>query len=144
MPITTEATEDYQGIVHTGRGVVTGDQLVAACHAAFHLVQNTRNFHYEFVDLSRATKLHATDEHLKRITERDRLAATYRPDAVVVILAPQADFFELAKTWQSRVRDLGWTTHVSRDRMRAKRWLKRNFPRPETAMPLELASSARS
>jgi hypothetical protein len=135
MPITTETTEDYQGIIHTGRGLVTGDQLVEACHAAFRLVQNTRNFQYEFVDLSRAIELRATEEHLRCITERDRLAATYRPDATVVIVAPRDEFFELAKTWESRVRDLGWATHVSRDRAEALRWLKENFPRRDAAVP---------
>ncbi len=57
MPIRTETTEDFVGIVHTGTGLVTGDEFVQACHAAFELVKNTRNFSYEFVDLSEATDL---------------------------------------------------------------------------------------
>ena len=140
MPVTTETTEDFEGIVQTGYGLVTGDELVCACHAAFQLVQNTKNFHYEFVDLSEATALEFAEEDLDKITTRDRLTATYRPDAIVVIVAPRDDFYELGKIWESRVRDLGWATHVARDRAEGLRWLKENFPRPAAKPDTEMFS----
>ena len=140
MPVTTETTEDFQGIIQTGRGLVTGDELVQACHAAFHLVQNTRNFHYEFVDLTDATALQFSPGDLEQITERDRMAAVYRPDAIVVIVAPQKEFYDLAKAWESRVQDLGWTTHITRDRAAGLKWLKQNFQPPAVQTDAETST----
>ncbi len=88
MPLTTETTPDCHGIVHNASGTVTGDELVEGSAAALRLVQNTQNFHYEFVDLSGAEALaNAGEEHLLKITEQDHLAAIYRPKAVMVIVA---------------------------------------------------------
>ena len=143
MPLTTETTPDCQGIVHNASGIVTGDELVEASRAALRLVQNTQNFHYEFVDLSGATALQAVaDEHLDRITAQDRLAKTYRPNAVVVIVAPQDDLYELGKEWERRVQSFGWTTHIARRREEALDWLQKNYPPPpRAALANEIASA---
>lgn len=131
MPLTTETTEDCMGIVHIGTGTITGDEFVEASRAAVRLVQNTQNFHYEFVDLSEAARLEMmTEEHLEKIVSQDEFAATFRPDAVVVIVAPRDDFFEMARSWETKVRDLGWETHVDRDRTAALDWLRAHFPSP--------------
>ena len=131
MPLTTEPTEDYLGIIHTGTGPITGDDLLQASQSTFQLLQNTQNFHYEFVDLSEATSLQMTDEQLEQITEQDRLAATYRPEEVVLIVAPQDDIFETASRWESRVHELGWNTHIARDRAEGLAWLHANFHPPQ-------------
>ncbi len=128
MPLTTETTRDCQGIVHVGTGVVTGEELVQGSDAALKLVQNTQNFHYEFVDLSSATGLEMKDEHLAQITAIDRLAAVFRPEAIVVVVAPRDEFYQLGKKWESQVKDLGWNTHISRDRAEALAWLHERFP----------------
>ncbi len=132
MPLTTETTKDCQGIIHLGSGVITGDEFVEASHAALELVRNTQNFHYEFLDLSQATGLQIADEHLEQITAQDRLAATYRPNAVVVIVAPRDDLFALGKRWEQLVQPFGWGTHISRHREEALQWLSANFPPPPT------------
>lgn len=143
MPLTTETTEDCMGVVHIGTGTVTGEELVAASRAALSLVQNTQNFHYEFVDFSDATELQFAKEHVDQITAQDRLAAVVRPDAVVIMVAPQPEFFALAKEWQQRVEDLGWSTFVARDRDTAISWLHDHFPTPpreKLAADIESAS----
>ena len=128
MPLTTETTKDCRGIIHMGTGTVTGDELVEASRSALQLVQNTQNFDYEIVDLTSATALEKVgDEQLEQITAQDRLAAIFRPNAIVAIIAPRDEFFELGKKWEQRVHDLGWTTHVTRDRAEAVQWLSQNY-----------------
>ena len=128
MPLTTETTKDCRGIIHMATGTVTGDELVEASRRALHLVQNTQNFDYEIVDLTSATGLDKVgDEHLEQLTAQDRLAAVFRPNAIVVVIAPRDEFFELGKNWERRVQDLGWSTHVTRDRAEAVKWLSQNY-----------------
>lgn len=128
MPLSTETTPDCRGIIHVGTGVVTGDEFVTASLQALQLVQNTQNFDYELIDLTRAIGLaKAGEEHLEKLTMQDHLAAVYRPEATVVIIAPGDDFFELGKNWERRVKDLGWNTHVSRDRGEALQWLHDHY-----------------
>lgn len=130
MPYDTELTEDCLGIVHVGSGVVTGEDLVAATQAATRLVQNTENFHYELVDWSQVAEVKITEEQLEEIVALDHFAAVFRPDAVVVIVAPRDNLFELAQKWDRRVQDLGWKTHISRERWEAIEWLRANLPVP--------------
>ena len=128
MPLTTETTKDCRGIIHMGTGTVTGDELVEASRSALQLVQNTQNFDYEIVDLTSATGLdNVGDEHIEQLTAQDRLAAVFRPNAIVVVIAPRDEFFELGKKWERRVQDLGWSTRVTRDRGEAVEWLSQNY-----------------
>lgn len=130
MAYTTELTEDCMGILHVGSDLVTGEDLLAASRSTIQLLQNTENFHYEFIDFSQVTELKITAEELNQIVAQDYYAAVFRPDAVVVIVAPRIDLFEIGKTWERRVQDLGWNTHVAHDRDEATRWLRENYPAP--------------
>ncbi|MDQ3199712.1 MAG: hypothetical protein M3Q46_11120 [Verrucomicrobiota bacterium] len=138
MGYTTELTKDCMGVVHVGTGVVTGEEILRGSRAVAQLVQNTENFHYEFVDLSRATSVEISPQHLAAIAESDRLAAFFRPHAVVAIVAPNAAIFAIAKQWEAMVETLGWATHISRDRTEAVQWLSENFrPRPPEVLAQE-------
>ncbi|HEY3663601.1 MAG TPA: hypothetical protein VGL24_10645 [Chthoniobacterales bacterium] len=127
MPYETELTDDCMGVVHTGRGVVTGNEILRGSFAVTQLVQNTENFHYEFVDLSEATGISISDSQLQQIAALDRMTAFFRPHAVVVVVAPDDRLFAVAQRWEGLVRSFGWNTHLSRSRSEAKQWLKENF-----------------
>jgi len=133
MPYTTELTRDCLGAVHSGSGLVTGDDLLAASIAVRRLVQNTENFQYEFVDFSDVTEMRIEPDDLDKIVEQDRLAAQARPRAIVVIVAPQEFAYEVARQWEEKVKDLGWTTHIERERTEGVRWLVKHLKteRPE-------------
>ncbi len=115
------------GIVHVGTGTVTGDEVLDASKAVTQLVQNTENFQYKFVDLSGVTELQMTGPDLQEVAAQDRLTAAFRPHAVVVIVAPRDDLFAAARRWDRLVEELGWSTHISRARSEAVRWLRENF-----------------
>jgi hypothetical protein len=127
MPYTTELTEDCMGVVHTGTGVVTGEEILRGSQLLSQLVQNTENFHYEFVDLCEATGIEITQEDLQEIATLDRMTAYFRPHAVVVVVAPNEQLFSVAKQWERLVRNLGWTIHIARSRREAHSWLGENF-----------------
>lgn len=133
MPYTTELTQDCVGIVHSGSGLVTGDELVAATTAATLLVQNTENFQYEFSDFTDVTDLQVAPEALERIIAQDHIAAKSRPRAIIVLVVPGAQAHQLAVQWEERVRDLGWTIHIARERSEALKWLAHHLKseRPE-------------
>lgn len=127
MPYETELTDDFMGVVHRGSGLVTGEEILRGSLAVSQLVQNTENFHYEFVDLSEATGIQISEDHLQQIVTLDRMTAFFRPHAVVVVVAPDEGVFAIASQWENRVQSLGWNTHVSRSRTEARAWLKENF-----------------
>ncbi|MDQ2659457.1 MAG: hypothetical protein M3Y03_03465 [Verrucomicrobiota bacterium] len=133
MPYTTELTQDCLGILHTGSGVVTGAELLAASVAATRLVQNTANFQYEFGDWSAVTEMRVAPEEVERIVAQDRIAARSRPQAIVVLVVPQGESYRLAQAWEEQVRDLGWTIHLARERSEAVQWLTHHIQteRPE-------------
>ena len=123
MAYTTELTEDCLGIYHRATGVLTGDELLAASVAGRQLVQNTENFQYEFSDMSRVTGLQVDPSIVAKIVEEDHVAAKWRPHAIIVIVAPRDDTYELARQWEEQVQDLDWIIHISRERDEAVRWL---------------------
>ncbi|MEO8440038.1 MAG: hypothetical protein ABI540_07430 [Spartobacteria bacterium] len=127
MPYTTELTEDYMGVLHSGTGVVTGEEILRGSQALAQLVENTENFHYEFVDLSAASDVQISPEHLRAIFEQDQFAAFFRPHEVVVIVAPNDRVMEVARQWEEMVQHLGWTIHIARERAAGWEWLRENF-----------------
>ena len=133
MPYTTELTRDCLGIVHSGTGVLTGEELVAASVAATQLVQATENFQYEFSDFSEVMEVRIEPADLEKIEALDRIAAKSRPRAIVVIVAPGEAAHEMALKWETTIRDLGWTIHIARERTEAVRWLAQHLKteRPE-------------
>jgi hypothetical protein len=131
MPLVTETTQDCQGILQVGTGRITGEEFVRASYNALLLFQNTQNFRYEFVDLSNATDLDFAEEHLTQITSQDRIIAKFRPHAIVVVVAPREDFYQLAKHWERAVEELGLITHVTRERSEALEWLREHLPSRE-------------
>jgi hypothetical protein len=131
MSYTTELTEDFMGIVHAGSGIVTGADLIKACKETAPLLQTTENFHYEFIDFSDVTELKITPTDLEQIVEQDRFAALFRPDAVVVIVAPRAELFEIGKKWEQLVQNLGWKIHICHTRSEGIAWLRANYPIPK-------------
>ncbi len=131
MAYTTELTEDFMGVLHAGTGLVTGEEILQATRAVAQLVQNTENFHYEFVDLSGASDVQISPEHLQAIAEQEEFAAFFRPHAVVVIVAPNDHLYEVARQWEGMVQHLGWSIHIARERGEGLRWLRDNF-RPQS------------
>ncbi len=133
MPYPTELTKDCLGIVHAASGIVTGEELLAASVAGTQLVQNTENFQYEFADFTDATELRVEASFLEKIAATDHEAARFRPNAIIVVVAPQDFSYEMAQQWQEKVRDLNWTIHISRERTEAVRWLRQHIKteRPE-------------
>ena len=134
MPYETELTDDCMGVVHRGSGMVTGEEILRGSLALSQLVQNTENFHYEFVDLSEAMGIQITNLQLQQIATLDRMTAFFRPHAIVVVVAPDERVFAVAKKWENQVQSLGWNTHISRSRTEAKKWLKENFDPGTTAL----------
>ncbi len=130
MSYSTELTYDCMGILHYGAGLVTGGDLVEACRATLQLLQNTENFHFEFIDFSEVTELRITADEFDQIVANDHFAAVFRPEAVVVIVAPRDDVFATGKEWERRVEGLGWKIHISRSREEGDQWLKENYPAP--------------
>ncbi|MBV9008112.1 MAG: hypothetical protein JO354_02950 [Verrucomicrobia bacterium] len=128
MALITDMTRDCEGILQVGSGKITGDECVQASRRAMLLFQNARNFRYEFVDFSNVTELEFNQEHLAQVKEQDRAIAAARPNAVVVIVAPRDDFYQIGKRWEHEVRELGLSTHVARDRMEALDWLHQILP----------------
>ena len=126
MAFLTELTEDYTGIIHVGTGVVTGGEILEGCKSDRALVQVTENFHYKLVDLSAVTELRITEKELRDIVEEDRVIAAFRPGAAVVIVAPNDRIRTMAQHWEILVEELGWSTHISRTRAEASKWLIEN------------------
>lgn len=131
MPYATELTTDFLGVVHTGTGVVSGEEILVGCRSVLQLIQITENFHYELVDLSAASEVQINREQLDEMVTQGRLAAFYRPRATVVIIVPNERVLEIARQWETAVSQFGWQTFVSRDREVALRWLSENFHAPE-------------
>ncbi len=127
MPLVTETTQDCQGILQVGSGLVTGEEFVQASYNALLLFQNTQNFRYEFVDLSNVTDVEFAEKHLAQITVHDRVIARSRPDAIVVVLAPREEFYQVAKHWEEAVAPFGLKTHVAREREEALSWLQQRL-----------------
>jgi hypothetical protein len=124
MPYITKFVEDGRGVIQTGEGVLTGDELIAGSLRARAEAEISNRLEYGFADFSAVTEFRATPEDLRRLAESQMLTARLVPRAVVAIVAPTDHVFGMVRMWEAYADATGWTTRVFRDRASAEAWLK--------------------
>lgn len=124
MPYITTFVDDGRCVVHTGEGVLTGEEMLAGALRARAEVERAHRLECGLVDLSAVTELRATPEDLRRLAEAQMVTARMVPHAVAAVVAPADHSFGMARMWEAYADATGWITRVFRDRAAADAWLK--------------------
>ncbi len=123
MAYTTEFVDEGRGVVHTGHGVITGDEIIDAATCALQAVQGGIPLRYALVDFSGITQFSVNTAEIKSIAHVNIAIAEIIRDICVAIIAPSDHAFGMARMWQAHVDATDWDTCVFRDADAARAWL---------------------
>lgn len=126
MSYSTEYLENGRGVLHVGRGIVTGAEVLEAAVAFRTSDFRDKGVRYGIVDLSEATDLHIGTDELRRIATENKKTSVFIPHGAVAIVANNDLAFGLARMWQVFVEDTGWSVEVFRSRKEALDWVARS------------------
>lgn len=123
MPYTTEFTADGRGVLHVGRGLVVGAEVIAGTAAHYQDPERTRGLRYGLVDFSGVTDLRLTPADVQEIVAHDQRVAAINSRIAVAVIAPRDYMFGMARMWQMLGEATGWSTRVVATRAEADAWL---------------------
>lgn len=124
MPGTIEFVEDGRGLVFSGSGVLTGQEILEAKEALAADEAPLRTVKFALVLLEDVTAVDVTVGDLRAAAMVDRRLAQMMPNAAVAIVAPRDHDFGIARMWEAIADVPEWTTYVFRSREEADAWLR--------------------
>lgn len=124
MPGTIEFVEDGRGLVFSGSGVLTGQEILEAKEALAADEAPLRTVKFALVLLEDVTAVDVTVGDLRAAAIVDRRLAQMMPNAAVAIVAPRDHDFGIARMWEAIADVPEWTTYVFRSREEADAWLR--------------------
>lgn len=124
MPYTTEFIQGGRGMVHTGAGVLTGEELIEGSLRLRAEMLRGGRVEYGMSDLTAVTELRVTADDLRRLAEAQLVTAQILPRAIAAVVAPSDHIFGMARMWEAYADATGWDTRVFRDRASAEQWIE--------------------
>jgi hypothetical protein len=124
MGYTTQFIDDGRGMIHTGDGVLTGEELIAGSMRLRAEMKRGGHVEYAMSDLSAVTEMRVTPDDLRQLAEAQLVTAQILPRALAAVVAPHDHIFGMARMWEAYADATGWETRVFRDRTSAERWLE--------------------
>lgn len=129
MSYFSELIDDGTGVLWTGRGVVTGEEVLAGAKTWLSLSPTPERFTHFIADFSGATALEISAEEVLKIGDVDKKNAEVIHNLAGAIVMPTGHGQFLASIYESLNPPGGWTIQVFRTRQEARDWLASADPR---------------
>lgn len=133
MPVHTEFLADGRGVVQTGEGVVTAQEILADMIEQRTDPARPKGHHYVLVDFTRVTQVVARLPDIERFVCEQKGVAVQAPRVAIAIAASRDVVFGLSRMWEGLATGLPWEHGVFRTRAEAIAWLR------ERRGPVDLA-----
>lgn len=123
MPAELSHASDGAGLVITGHGIFSGDDILGIKREYERSASDPGSVEYWLVDLRRVTGLEIQTDEIKELVEIDRRLAKRMPRAAVAVVAPLDAVYGIARMWEIMADGIGWPTGVFRDFNDAELWV---------------------
>ena len=124
MPYTFRIIDDGTGVIRTGSGVVTADEIITSAHETRSNPGRARKLTHALVDFSTITELRISNHEMHSVVHATTAVAKLTPGAVVALVAPASHAFGIARMWETLMDEAGWITGVFRERPEAETWMR--------------------
>jgi hypothetical protein len=127
MPIMIKSLDNGLGISFTGKGIVTGEDLIQATRKIFSSEESIRKSRYGLLDFSNIEWLNTSSTELKIVTDLDTRAAKINPDLIISIVTEENSAYGLSQIWKAYMDETNWESKIFRSRKEAKAWMKKRI-----------------
>ena len=130
MPYLTGLIHDGTGILRTGKGVLTGAEILESAKAALSLPIDLSRVNHTLMDLSKVTSFKITDEETAKIVQvasHNVFEQNHR--YYIAIAAPDDSVFKACQVFRAMEQNLGTTLQIFRSLADAMAWLQQSLPK---------------
>jgi len=127
VPYSSFYIDDGRGVLKTGSGIVTGEQMLSVARR-FSLDEiRLSRLVYALVDFSEVEEMRVTTDEVRVLVEVHRKTAVFTPGILVAIFASDPLAFGISRFWHSYSGNLGWKADVFHTRSEAIAWLRKEL-----------------
>jgi hypothetical protein len=127
VSIDVRLTADGIGMIATGVGILTGQDLLDATSQLREEAERNPEIRYGVMDLSEIPE-EKVDARSIRALAAQRLELTH--ELCIVVVAPSDALFGISRMWEMMAEQRGLGSRVVRTRADAIRWLQERLTRP--------------
>ncbi len=120
MPIDVKFEPDKSLVVATGRGVVTGEEILRATEEIHALPR----YDCQLADFTGVERFEVSADDVERFAAQDRAAVVVNPNLRVAVAGNKDIVFGMARMWEAVVGDSSISTRVVRTLEEARRWME--------------------
>jgi len=128
MPYVGELIHGGTGLLWTGSGVVTGQELIEAGAIELSLSPLPERITHSLVDFTQTTSIEVTVEEVMKVGEIDQRNAKTLVGLVVAVVVPTHLGQYLASVYENLSAPESWTLKVFQTRSEAEAWLRTVVP----------------
>ncbi len=130
MPYLTGLIHDGTGILRTGKGVLTGAEILESAKAALSLPIDLSRVNHTLMDLSKVTSFKITDEEMAKIVQvASHNVFEQNHPYFIAIAAPDDSIFKACQVFRAMEQASGTTLQIFRSLADAMAWLHTSLPK---------------
>ncbi len=127
MPYLTEFIDEGTGILHVGKGVLTGEEIIAAIATLAQDMPHAELITHVFIDLTEVTSVQVSTEEVRVITAIDKKNSDLIKQICTAIVAPEDLAYGMSRMYAGLIPTPGWSIGVFRTMPEARVWLVRSL-----------------
>ncbi len=112
------------GILMTGEGEVTGQELIDANEKLYASDEQTAAYEFQLADFTKVTQFSVSQLQIKTLVRQDRDASKINSHLKMAIVGDDALVFGFSRMWQTYLPDESLETEVFRTMDLALEWLQ--------------------
>lgn len=122
MPVKIKYTDNGDGIEITGKGVVTGQEIITTLKKVYDH-ETFKSKKYEIIDRTNISDYRVSNEEVRKIADMDVMAAKTNPGLMVAIISTTDLQYGITRMYQGIIGDRGFKTKIFQDRRAADEWI---------------------
>jgi hypothetical protein len=123
MPYRTALINGGTGVLRTGSGVVTGQEIIDEARAILSLVTDPARITHGLVDFTAIDGFEASADEMAQVAQVNRKNSQTVKNVLVAIAAPKDIAFGMSRMYGSLIEGSGWEVQTFRTLEQAKAWL---------------------
>ena len=126
MPIEVKYSDNGIGVLLTGKGIVSGDDIIISNRKIFSSTERMKKLKYGLIDYLNITRFNVSNSEVEIIVSQEKEASEYISDGVVAVASNKDLAFGINRMWETfvEIEGLQWETSVFRSIEDAKVWVK--------------------
>ena len=130
MTYLTVMKQDGTGVLHFGRGAVTGAEILAIESQNANMINRSTKLNHMLIDFSEVISIDVTSEEVQQLVLINQEEAKLLKVVFVAVAAPSDLTYGISRMYAGYMRIPGWVIQVFRTRIEAENWLKQSLNHP--------------